>query len=292
MVTPFTAQGALDTAALDRLVDALLAGGVEGIFVLGTTGEGAFVPRAFRRQLVEQTVRRANKRVKIFAGLGDIRRSDVSEANEFFQAGADAVVAHPPIAEKVSAAQLQGWYQSLLDKLEGPLLIYNMPLTTGVSVPLDAVENLLGHPKLAGIKDSENNPARLEETMKRFGGKKDFAVFVGVGALMEKGLKLGADGIVPSVGNLIPDVCQKLCNAAQNGRWSDAEIFYARMSNVAAVYQKGRTLNESLAALKAAVHCRGLCAPVVLPPLLSLSSAEVEKIRDVMAQLHLLNGIL
>ncbi len=292
MVTPFTAQGALDRTALDRLVDALLAGGVAGIFVLGTTGEGAHVPREFRRQLVEQTVRRANKRVKIFAGLGDIHRSDVSEANEFFQAGADAVVAHPPIAEKVSAAQLQGWYQSLLDKLEGPLLIYNMPLTTGVSVPLDAVENLLGHPKLAGIKDSENNPARLEETMKRFGGKKDFAVFVGVGALMEKGLKLGADGIVPSVGNLIPDVCQKLCNAAQNGRWSDAEIFYARMSNVAAVYQKGRTLNESLAALKAAVHCRGLCAPVVLPPLLSLPQTEVEQIRNLMAQLHLLNGIL
>jgi 4-hydroxy-tetrahydrodipicolinate synthase len=167
-------------------------------------------------------------------------------------------------------------------------------MTTGISVPLDAVQKLLGHPRLAGIKDSENNPARLEETMRRFGGKKDFAVFVGVGALMEKGLKLGADGIVPSVGNLIPDVCQKLCVAAQNGRWSDAEIFYSRMSDVAAVYQKGRTLNESLAALKAAVSCRVLCAPVVLPPLQSLAAMEVEKIRSVMEQLHLLNvnGIL
>lgn len=292
MVTPFTPQGALDVAALDRLVDTLLAAGVEGIFVLGTTGEGAFVPREVRRQLVTQTVRRANKRTKIFAGLGDICGSDVTEANEFFHAGADAVVAHPPIAEKIPAARLQGWYQSLLDKLEGPLLIYNMPMTTGISVPLDAVEHLLGHPRLAGIKDSENNPARLEETMKRFGGKKDFAVFVGVGALMEKGLKLGADGIVPSVGNLIPDVCQKLCAAAQSGQWSDAEMFYARMNSVAAVYQKGRTLNESLAALKVAVSCRGLCAPVVLPPLLSLSPAEVGQIRSVMEQLHLLNGIV
>jgi len=61
------------------------------------------------------------------------------------------------------------------------------------------------------------------------------------------------------------------------------------MSKVAAVYQKGRTLNESLAALKAAVHCRGLCAPDVLPPLHSLSAGEVEKIRGQMAQLHLLN---
>ena len=290
MITPFTAQGALDEPALGRLVDSMVAGGVEGIFVLGTTGEGAHVPRALRKKLVELTVRHANKRTLIFVGLGDVRLADLSEANEFFHAGADAVVAHPPISEKVPVEKLQGWYQSLLDKLAGPLLIYNMPATTGVSIPLDAVEKLLGHPKLAGIKDSENNPQRVEELLKRFGGKKDFSVFIGVGALMEKGLKLGADGIVPSVGNLIPDICHQLCVAAQAADWGAAENLYSRMSTVAAVYQKGRTLNESLAALKAAVHCRGLCAPDVLPPLLALHQDEVGKIRSELAALHLLNG--
>ncbi len=290
MVTPFTPEGTLDTSALDRLVDALLAGGVEGIFVLGTTGEGAHVPPAVRLQLVERTVKRAAGRVKIFAGLGDIQNTDVSDANAFLRAGADAVVAHPPIAQKIPAAGLQDWFKSLLDRLTGPLLIYNMPSTTGISIPLDVVEKLLGHPRLAGIKDSENDPKRLEELLKRFGGKADFAVFVGVGALMEMGLKLGADGIVPSVGNLIPDVCQQLCEAALKSDWNQAEQLYARMNSVAAVYQKGRTLNESLAALKAAVHCRGLCAPDVLPPLHSLPTIEVEKIRTQMAQLHLLNG--
>ena len=214
----------------------------------------------------------------------------MSAANEFFQVGADAVVVHPPISEKVPLEKLQGWYQTLLDRLQGPLLIYNMPATTGVSIPLDAVEKLLGHPRLAGIKDSENNPQRVEELLKRFGGKKDFSVFIGVGALMEKGLKLGADGIVPSVGNLIPDVCHQLCVAAETADWATAGNLYSRMNAVAALYQKGRTLNESLAALKAAVHCQGLCAPDVLPPLLSLPKVEVDKIRSQMAELHLLNG--
>lgn len=290
LVTPFTAQGALDMAALDRLVDAQIAGGVAGIFVLGTTGEGVQVPREWRRQLVEQTVRQVNQRTKVFVGLGDVRDADVSEANEYFRVGADAVVAHPPIAERLPAEQLLSWYQSLLGKSEGPLLLYNIPATTGVSIPLDAVEKLLGHPKLAGLKDSENNPVRLAETMERFGGKKDFAVFVGVGALMELGLRLGADGIVPSVGNLIPEVCQQLCMAAQKADWGLATSLAARMSKVAALYQKGRTLNESLAALKAAVHCRGLCAVEVLPPLHSLTVVEVEKIRGQMEELHLLNG--
>jgi dihydrodipicolinate synthase/N-acetylneuraminate lyase len=289
MVTPFTPQGDLDGAALDRLVDVLLHANVEGIFVLGTTGEGAHVPPAFRQQLVERTVQRVKKRIKIFAGLGDIRDADVAEANRFLRAGVDAVVAHPPISKKVPAAKLHEWFTALLNALEGPLLIYNMPPTTGISIPLDTVEKLLGHPKLAGIKDSENDPKRLEELMRRFGGMKNFAVFVGVGALMEKGLKLGADGIVPSVGNLIPEICHQLCEAAQNSDWIQAEKLYLQMSQVAAVYQKGRTLNESLAALKAAVHCRGLCAPDVLPPLHSLPQAEVEKIRSQMVQLHLVN---
>jgi 4-hydroxy-tetrahydrodipicolinate synthase len=290
LVTPFTPQGELDEPALDRLLDAQIAGGVEGVFVLGTTGEGAHVPKQIRRQVVVKTIARVDKRALVYVGLGDVRGADASEANEFLQAGADVVVVHPPISEKIPADALLAWFQSLLDRVQGPLMLYNMPATTGVSIPLDAVEKLIGHPNLAGVKDSENNPQRHEEMLKRFSGKKGFAVFIGVGALMEKGLKRGADGIVPSVGNLIPEVCQQLCLAAQKSDWGAAENLYSRMSAVAALYQNGRTLNESLAALKVAMQFRGLCASAVLPPLITLPPAEVEKIRGQMTQLHLLNG--
>lgn len=290
MVTPITPAGELDLAAVDRLADSLLAGGVEGIFVLGTTGEGAFLPEKFRRQLVGRVVEKVQGRCLVYAGLGDLRPEDFGGANDFFRAGADAVVAHPPILEKIPAEKLHGWYQSLLDRLEGPLLIYNIPSTTGVSIPLDVVEKLLGHPNLAGVKDSENNPARHEELLKHFGGKKDFSIFIGVGALMEKGLKLGADGIVPSVGNLIPEICQNLCDSARHGDWPAVQNNFSRMNEVAALYQKGRTLHESLAALKAALHCRGLCAPDVLPPLRRVLETEMISIRSEMSRLHLLNG--
>jgi dihydrodipicolinate synthase/N-acetylneuraminate lyase len=290
LVTPFTTDGKLDEPALHRLVEAQVAGGVEGIFVLGTTGEGAHVPREARRQLVAQTVKHVNHRAVVFAGLGDIRSADVAEGNDFLMAGADAVVAHPPISEKLAPSELEGWYQKLLGGIQGPLVLYNMPMTTKVSIPLDAVEKLLGHPRLAGIKDSENNAPRLEELLQRYGGKQDFSVFVGVGALMEKGLKLGADGIVPSVGNLIPDVCHKFCAAAKKADWPEAENLSTRMNTVAALYQKGRTLNESLSVLKAAMSCRGLCSPHVLLPLHTLSEPQMEKLRHEMERLHLLNG--
>jgi 4-hydroxy-tetrahydrodipicolinate synthase len=289
MVTPVTAAGGLDVEAVDRLVDSLLAGGVEGIFVLGTTGEGTSVPRSFRRQLVERTAARAARRCLVYVGLGDTRPAEFSVANDYFRAGANAVVAHPPISAPVPTTELAGWFRGLLEQIEGPLILYNMPFITGVSIPLDVIEKLWGHPRLAGIKDSENDPKRLEELIRRFGGQPSFSIFVGVGALMAKGLRLGAAGIVPSVGNLIPDVCQSLCASARRGDWTEAEAHFSRMNRVAALYQNGRTLGESLAVLKAAVHCRGLCAPHVLPPLLPLPAKELETIRSQVAEL-VLNG--
>ncbi len=289
MITPITSAGGLDEAALGRLLEALLAGGVEGIFVLGTTGEGAYVPWAIRKSVVERTVAIVKKRAVVYAGLGDLQPGAFGVANEYFEAGANAVVAHPPISNPVPAGELHGWYRTLLDRINGPLVLYNMPSTTGVSIPLDAVEKLLGHPKLAGIKDSENNVKRLQELLKRFGGQPGFSIFVGVGALMETGLKLGANGIVPSVGNLIPDVCRNLCASARRGDWVEADSYFSRMNAVSALYQKGRTLNESLSVLKAAVHFRGLCEPYVLPPLHPLSASAMEKLRRQMGLLQL-NG--
>ena len=287
MVTPVTPAGQLDEPAVDRLVEYLIAGGVEGIFVLGTTGEGVSVPRASRCKLVEWTAAKVRRRVKVYAGIGDMHPNDLQAGNEYFHAGADAVVARPPIA--FPEDQLLPWFQSLLDGLEGPLVLYNMPAMTHVSIPLEVVGKLLGHPRLAGIKDSENNPKRLETLLKLYGGDPKFSIFVGVGALMAQGLKQGAEGIVPSVGNLIPEVCHHLCACAERGEWSEAQQCAERMSAVAAMYQKGRTLGESLAALKAALAFRGLCEPYMLPPLLPLTDSERDGLRRQMDQLRLLN---
>jgi dihydrodipicolinate synthase/N-acetylneuraminate lyase len=284
MVTPVTRTGGLDEPAVDRLVDFLLAGGVDGIFVLGTTGEGGSVPQSFRRRLVECAADRVKRRAKVYAGLGDLK--NVAVANDYFHAGADAVVARPPISYPLD--ELLPSFQSLLSGLEGPLILYNIPATTNVSIPLDVVGKLVGHPRLAGIKDSENNSERLEQLLGRFGNQPEFSVFVGVGTLMARGLKLGAEGIVPSVGNLIPNVCQSLCLAAQRGDWTESERHADRMKAVADLYQNGRTLGQSLASLKAALHCLDICSPDVLPPLVPASTSELQHIRSRMTELGLL----
>ena len=290
VVTPVTSAGDVDKAALERLIDFQLAGGVRGIFVLGTTGEGASVPRAQRAPMVQHTVAHVRGRALVYAGIGDTCLADsLAAANDYFRSGVDAVVALPPVYFPLSPPELLAYFKLLLDRVAGPVILYNIPSTTRVSIPPDVVAELQGHPRLVGLKDSENDAARHEALIKRFGQDPSFSIFVGVGALMASGLRQGAHGIVPSVGNLAPDICQQFCEAAERGDWASVEQKAARMNAVAALYQKGRTLGQSLAALKAALHLRGVCGRDMLPPLLSVSETELETLRNEMRQLHLLD---
>ncbi len=115
-------------------MDFLLGGGVDGIFVLGTTGEGASVPRTFRRRLVERTVARVQRRAMVYAGIGDLHPDDVAVGNDYFQAGVDVAAGRPPVAFPLQ--ELLPWFQSLLAGLEGPLVLYNMPTITYISISL------------------------------------------------------------------------------------------------------------------------------------------------------------
>jgi 4-hydroxy-tetrahydrodipicolinate synthase len=289
LVTPVTPKGTADETGLTRLIDSMLAAKVEGIFVLGTTGEGPSVPREFRQSIVQRAVNQARGRALVYAGIGDTCLADsIAAANDYLRAGVAAVVAQPPVYFPLQPHELRAYFQALLDAVNGPVIIYNIPSTTRVSIPLDVVAQLQGHPRFVGIKDSENDRARHQELISRFGDAPGMSIFVGVGALMLEGLRGGAEGIVPSVGNLLPDACAGLCAAASRGDWAEANRHNERMSQAAAIYQKNRTLGQSLAALKAALHVRGLCEPGVLPPLLPLTQPEIEIIRGEMKQLELL----
>lgn len=290
IVTPVTASGEPDEAGLVKLIDSMLAGGVEGVFVLGTTGEGPSVPRGARLRIVEHTVARVGGRTLVYAGIGDTCLADTVEAgNQYLRAGVDVLVAQPPVYFPLQPAELLAYFKALLDRLAGPLVIYNIPPTTRVSIPLEVVAQLQGHPRLVGLKDSENDPKRHDELLRRFGGSPDFAFFVGVGALMAEGLRRGAHGIVPSVGNLIPDTCAQACASAARGDGAALERHSQRMNAVAELYQKGRTLGQSLAALKAALSLRGLIEPHMLPPLVALTAPEGDALRADMMRLDLLH---
>jgi 2-dehydro-3-deoxy-D-pentonate aldolase len=281
LVTPFTADGLLDESGARRIIDFLINGGVDGIFILGTTGESASVPRAERNRFVEATVQETAGRVPVYVGIGDNSfAGSLESAGHAFGAGADAVVAHLPSYYPLNAAEMTAYFTRLADELAGPLVLYNIPSTTHMSLPVEVVARLSEHPRVAGFKDSENSPGRLEEMTSRLVGKPDFSVFMGAAVLSSKALAAGADGVVPASGNLCPESWRDMMAAASRGDWQSAEDLQCVVNRVAQLFQKGRTLAQSLAALKAAMCALGLCRPHMLPPLQELTPEGIESVRQ------------
>jgi 4-hydroxy-tetrahydrodipicolinate synthase len=273
MVTPFTPSGRLDDAAVERIA-AHISGQRLGIFVLGTTGEAASIAAAERRRLVEIVATTTRGRVPVFAGIGDNCIGDsICAAHDYLKVGADAVVAHLPSYYMLTPAEMRAYFETLAEGIRGPLILYNIPQTTHMSLPIDVVESLTARPTIVGFKDSENTAGRLERVAERLGGRDAFAIFMGISFLSVAALRRGFHGLVPSSGNLVPHLWRALEDAATAGRWAEAEALQARLDAIARVFQRGRTLGQSLGALKAAMSDLGLCTPTLLPPLLTLDES-------------------
>jgi len=286
MITPLTPDGGLDESAVCRVIDHMIAGGVDGVVILGTTGECASVPPRMRTRFVELAAAHIERRVPLYVGNGDncLARS-VEMAEESFRLGADAVVAHLPAYYSLTPDEILDYFTLLADGVNGPLLLYNIPSTTHLSVPVDVVVRLSDHPRVAGFKDSENALDRVEALTRRLRGKEGFSLFVGATALSARGLALGMDGIVPSSANLLPRGWHDLLAAAAGGDWQEVEKLQVSYDRLAQILQTGRTLGQSLAALKAAMSSFGLCGPAMLPPLRAAAPAEVDSLGRQVAEI-------
>jgi 4-hydroxy-tetrahydrodipicolinate synthase len=159
------------------------------------------------------------------------------------------------------------FYRHLAERIDGPLFAYNMPPTTHMSIPIESLEELSAHPHILGVKDSENDIDRLKKVIDTFRGRPDFVVFVGPAVLASQVLAHGAAGVVPSSGNLVPELWGRLHAAVQDGQTEEVRKLQETVDNIARAYQRGRTLGQGIAALKASMALRGLCGPGVLPPL-------------------------
>ncbi len=285
LVTPVTPAGELDVPAAERLVDHLASNGC-GMLVLGTTGEVASLPRDLRQRYVEIAVKVAARRTPVFAcPASNCVSFSIETANDYIKAGADAVVGILPNYYKLEPAEMLAYFERLADGIRGPLMVYNMPATTGMSIPLDVIESLALRANVTGLKDSEGTAGRREEVARRFGGRADFSLFMGIAAHSIPALRLGFDGLVPSSGNLYPERWSALYRAARAGDWATAEKLQSGLDALNTIFQRNRTLGQSLGALKSALALRQLCGPDMVSPLRPLPVAEQEAVRAEVAAL-------
>lgn len=286
-VTPFTKSGELDEAAVPAVLDHLINGGVHGVLLLGTTGEYASITPAGRLRFAESATTHAAGRVTLYANISSTSFAEAIEvADAYHRAGADVLVAHVPYYYPIDGAEMQAYFEALADRVPAPLFLYNIPMTTGHSIPTDVLEALSRHPNIVGVKDSEYDPERLEHLIAIMKGRDDFAFFTGPSVYAARAMELGADGFVPGVGNVIPGVCRSLYDAAVGSDMEEAHRCQDLIKQIGDTYGSGRSIAQSIAMLKVAMHALGVCAPHVLPPLREPDEAEqrevVERVRRVL----------
>lgn len=286
MVTPVTASGMIDIPAVERIIESFANNGVAPL-LMGTTGEGNSVSFSQGQILVETAVKAAKGRILIYAGLtGTCVAEQVKAADNYTKAGADVIVATLPSYYALTEEQMYNYYKNLADSIKGPLMLYNIKATTHMSIPVEVIHRLSMHSNIVGLKDSERDLERMEACISISKGREDFAYFCGWAAQSAHSLELGADGIVPSTGNFVPKMFNDLYNAAINGDMNTANMLQEKTNMIAKIYQEGRTLGESLTALKVMMQVDGLCEPHMLPPLTRLSAETENSITTLTKQLE------
>ena len=290
MVTPFAEDETLDEPAVRRILDYLLEGGIRALLLLGTTGEGASMHRDLRRRLMAAAIEHVGGRASIYVNVSnDSLAASIEEARAYAEVGVDAVVAHLPVYYPLEPFAMRGWFERLANDVPLPLFLYNIPMTTGMSIPVDTVVALSEHPNVAGMKDSEYDLKRMETLLVKLGDRADFAYFVGPSGYAKDGLARGASGFVPGVGNLLPDVCQRLMDAAELGDQATAARMQDRMKQIGDTYQAHGSISHAVPLIKAGMSALGLCGPTVLPPLTKAAGtardAMVEAVRKAAARL-------
>ena len=291
MVTPFTQEGDVDTTAVAHITEHIVSAGAS-VFVLGTTGEGPSIHPTERIRLIEAVIEQTDGRKLIFAGISDdCLDVSIQQARQYAELGVDLVVAHLRRYFPLTDNEMAQYFLTLADHVPVPLILYNMPITTKMSLPLGVIEPLSRHPNIAGIKDSENDRDRLSDSMKQWRGRQDFRHLTGCTALSYTALSQGAHGIVPSPGNLTPSLYCQLYDAVQKGRFEEAKQMQTCSDDMTAMFFGNRTLCHSLPILKAMMHAREFCDPHVLPPLLPVTGQQLNTIKTQLSTLESMSHI-
>lgn len=280
MVTPVTEDGKnIDVAAVERIVSNFVRNDVSPL-IMGTTGEGNSVSVRQGVEMIRAAAKVGKGKCVIYTGLaGNCLEEQLEAAQRFVEAGADVIAATLPSYYALTPEQMYNYYVSLADAVSVPLMLYNIDITTHMSIPVDVIERLSHHPNIVGLKDSENNLPRLEEILKVFADREDFSYFCGCAANSAKALAHGADGIVPSVGNYVPHLYNELYLAGVNGDMAKAEELQQLTIEIGKINTKGLTLGQSLCGLKVIMSLAGFCGYQMLPPLTRLDDETVERIK-------------
>ncbi len=281
MITPLNEDFSLDVEHTIRMVHHLIDGGVDGIFILGTTGEAASLSTDVKSDLIRLVGREVGGRVPRLVGITDCSFVESLDlASIAAESEAAALVAAPPFYMNIGQEELTAYYQKLADAVPLPLFLYNMPSHTKISIELSTVKSLSAHPNIIGIKDSSGDLSYFEGLCRTFRNEQDFRIFVGPEEILLQTLRLGGHGGVTGGANLFPQLYTSLFEAFLDGNEQKALLLQETVHFLSEkLYQNSNYRSCYLKGLKAAMSFEGLCQGILAPPLGAYSESEKKTLK-------------
>ncbi|MFP5072149.1 dihydrodipicolinate synthase family protein [Pseudonocardia nantongensis] len=295
--TPLTPELDVDVASLERLVTFLLDAGVDGLFVLGSSGEAAYLTDRQRATVLEVATAVTAGQVPVLGGAIDMSAHRVlAHARAAQQAGADAVVATAPFYTRTHPAEIEHHFRTVAAGVDLPLYAYDLPVSVHVKLSAELLLTLADDGVVAGVKDSSGDDGGLRRFLRRRAHHPGAqpVVLTGSELTVDSALAAGADGVVPGLGNVDPHGYVTLARLVREGAAKAAADEQDRLVDLFGIVDAGDPArigpsSSALGAFKAALALRGIIDfPATMPPQLPLTDHETGHIRTLLGAAGLL----
>ncbi len=276
-VTPFNAKGEIMYDKLGELLEFWIDGGISGVIANASTGEAPYLSRDERVKVIEYLIEKADGRITVFAGTGATStQQSIELTRDALAAGAQTALVTTPFFFKPTGDEIAQYFIELMDAVDIPVILYNVPKFTGYSVSPKVVAMLADEcSNLIAIKDSSNNPGNMADIISLCGDK--IHALSGAGDMILPTLMLGGKGAIVAIGNVAPRTCVNIYDAYQKSDVKTAGANQLRASFVNKVVVRDY---PQIPAIKAAINQMGLPAGHPRKPLTALPEETARKIKE------------
>ena len=276
IVTPFNEHG-VDYERLKRNLEFQYENGTSAVVVCGTTGENATHTPNEHDELVRVTVRTVNGRMKVIAGIGSNNTENALRAAENAKySGADAVLMVTPYYNKTTQKGLVEHFSYVADRVDIPMILYNVPSRTGIGISADTCKVLSQHPNINGIKEASGDIALAAKIRSLCGD--DLYIWSGNDDCTIPLMSLGALGVISVASNIVPGAVAKLCALCLEGSYAEATELYAKYASLfSALF-----IETNPIPVKAALKMMGMDSGILRLPLTEISQESFETLLKAM----------
>lgn len=281
MITPFHKQGTIDFTALERLIEHLIAGGVDYLVVQGTTAETATLTREEKNALAEFVVDIVDQRVPLVIGIGSYNTQEViniirSNSLE----GYDAILSVTPYYIKPQQRGLYLHYKSIATVSPLPIIMYNVPTRTSVNMKSDIVLQLANEfDNIIGVKEASGNMEQIMDIIRN--KPKDFLVISGDDLLTLPLLGMGADGVISVIGNAYPKIFSEMVSLGLKGDMKKARELHYKLTD----FTKSVFADGNPSGIKAALEIMGIISNNIRLPLVKIEKSHYNQLSTIMTEL-------